>query len=776
MSLAPGTRLGEYEIVGFIDAGGMGEVYRARDPRIGREVAIKVLPASFSSDAARVRRFEQEARAAGVLNHPNLLTIYELGTHNGSPFIVSELLDGSTLRSRLAGGPFSQERAVRYAIQIANGLAAAHAKGILHRDLKPENIFITADERVKILDFGLVKLTQPDSNDKTLPKTANGVVAGTPAYMSPEQVRGESVDARSDIFALGTILYEMLSGRQPFRGGSAVETMHAVLSADTPSLESVSPSLQRVVRHCLEKNAEGRVQSARDLAFELQTISDFAEKHTVRPRRRAWIVPAVVVVVVMAAVVWKLRPPAILGAPPPIDSLAVLPFVNATNDPKSDYLSDGVTESIINSMSQLPQLKVMSRSTMFRFKGKNADPQDVGSQLKVKAVVAGRVAQLADRLTIEAELVNVSDGTQLWGEQYTRRFSDIFAIQEEIARDISQKLRLRLTGDQQRRLTKRFTADPEAYAFYLKGRYYWSKRTGGDLETAIRYFQQAIDRDPGYALAYVGLADSTAVLPEYTEADASETRKRARAFVEKALQIDDEVGEAHATAGLLASYDWRWNAAEEQYRRAIQLDPNYATTYHWYAIHLLCMRRFDEALAATRRARELDPLSLIIQVNQAIVQWSSGRQSESMATFRSGLQTDPAYAGLHLWLGHYLVSTGDLREGMAELSRSDELFHGRSKDARAALAYAYVQAGELQKAKTIAMELERDFRARRCPPFFVALAYAGFDEKRAVDWLRQALADHDQYLRFMNVNPELVRIRRSVQGQEILRAMGLPAG
>src|SRR5438270_12903526 len=594
MSLAPGTRIGEYEIVGLLGSGGMGEVYRTRDPRIGREVAVKVLPTSFAADRSRIARFEQEARAAGVLNHPNLLTIYELGTHDGSPFIVSELLEGQTLRSSLSAGAIPQQRAIGYAIQIANGLAAAHAKGILHRDLKPENIFITTDERVKILDFGLAKLLAPDFDAQTLHKTAPGVIAGTPAYMSPEQVRGEEVDARSDIFALGAILYEMLSGRPAFRGASAVDTMHSVLSSDPPPTD-VNPSLQRVLRHCLEKNRELRAHSARDVAYELETVSGFHERPA--RRRSIWLAAVLIAGAVLTAalLLWR-RPHQTPPATESIDSLAVLPFVNATNDPKSDYLSDGVTDSITNSIAQLPQVKVMSHSTMFRFKGKNVDPQEVGRQLNVRAVLAGRVSQLANRLTVQAELVNVADGSQLWGEQYNRQLSDIFAIEEEIARDISQKLRLRLTGAQEQRLTRRYTADVQAYELYLKGRQFWNKRTPADIQQAARYFQQALDRDHHYALAYAGLADTYALFTQYVDASVPDALQKAKDAADKALEIDPALGEAHATLGLIADSEWHWDVAEEHFRRAIELNPNYATAYQWYGLHLVTMGRPQAAV------------------------------------------------------------------------------------------------------------------------------------------------------------------------------------
>ncbi|PYQ57571.1 MAG: hypothetical protein DMF58_17995 [Acidobacteria bacterium] len=749
MRLTPGTRIGEYEIVGLLGAGGMGEVYRARDPRIGREVAIKVLPASFAADRERIARFEQEARAAGVLNHPNLLTIYELGTHDGSPFIVSELLEGLTLRSRLAAGAISERRAVEYAIEIANGLAAAHAKGILHGDLKPENIFITSDERVKILDFGLAKLTQVEFDEQTLHKTAPGVVAGTPAYMSPEQVRGEAVDVRSDVFALGTILYEMLGGRHPFRAASSAETMHEVLAADPPPIEKLSPSLQRVLRHCLEKNRELRAHSARDLAFELQTVSGFHESPSPR-RRTAWIAIAALVIV-LAAVVWFAQRPHVSGAArSAIDSLAVLPFVNSTNDPKSDYLSDGVTDSIINSMSRLPQIKVMSQSTMFRFKGKKVDPQEVGRQLKVRAVVAGRVTQLADHLTVEAELVDVQDGSQLWGEQYNRRLSDIFGIEEELARDISQKLRLRLTGQQEQRLTKRYTADMKAYELYVKGREHWNKRTAADLEAAVQDFEQAIARDPNYALAYAGLADAYALLPYYADVSNTAARQNAKSAATKALQIDDQLGEAHATLGLLSDEELDWGTDENHFRRAIELNPNYATAYQWYSGHLAAQRRFPQALSMIERAEAVDPLSSIIKVWLGIANWHTGKRPKAFAVYQEALRTDPNYAQLHLYFGRFLFTDGQSSQGLKEIETADTLYGGRNPDARAALAYALGASGKREKASSIARELEALHRANRCPAYVVAEAYGGFDDDAAARWLRRAADERDPLLQYIN--------------------------
>jgi len=591
--------------------------------------------------------------------------------------------------------------------------------------------------------------------------------------MSPEQVRGEAVDARSDIFAIGTILYEMLSGRPAFRGPSSVETMHCVLNSDPPPID-VNPALHRVLRHCLEKNRELRAHSARDVAYELDTVSGFHDLPT--RGRSVWLATALIAFAAFAAallLLWR-RPQQAPAAAVAIDSLAVLPFVNATSDPRSDYLSDGVTDSIINSLSQLPQIKVMSQSTMFRFKGKKIDPQEAGHQLKVRAVVAGRVTQLADHLSVQAELVNVDDGSQLWGEQYNRRLSDIFAIEEELARDISQKLRLRLTGRQQQRLTKRFTDDTKAYELYVKGRENWNKRTAADLAAAIRYFQQAIDRDPNYALAYAGLADSYAVLPDYADVSAVDVARKAKAAATKALEIDDQLGEAHATLGTLSDYDWEWSAAEKQYRRAIELSPNYATAFQWYALHLVTQSRFAEAVPMIERAEAVDPLSLIIKVNVGLINWRVGNKEKALHAFRDGLQADPTYAEMHEYLGRFLFADGQRSEGLHELETADSLNGGRNPEARAALAYAVGVSSDKEKARSIAAELEALHRANQCPALIVAVAYGGLDNAVAARWLRRALAEHDSNLAEINITPELDDIRKTPIGAEIIQKMGLP--
>ena len=532
MALETGSRLGPYEIVGLLASGAMGEVYRARDPRLEREVAIKVLLEEVA-DRKQLGRFEQEARAAGALNHPNVLAVHDVGTHDGTPYVVSELLEGQTLRARLEGGALPVRKALDYALQIAHGLAAAHDKGIVHRDLKPDNVFVTNDGRIKILDFGLAKLTRPtplvrEGDQGTGPRaTESGVVLGTVGFMSPEQVRGEAVDHRSDIFSFGALLYEMLTGVRAFRRDSAVETMNAILKEDPPEVSrtgrGISPGVARLVSRCLEKRAGDRFHSAHDLALALEAVSSGVSGTVGRGRsslgRRSRgqcdealqegspgdLATMVLVAVGLYRGLVRSPAPAVVGA---IDSVAVLPFENVGGDPDREYLSDGVAEALLNALSRLPDLKVIARSTSFRFRGKEVDPRQVGRDLKVGAVLTGRVSQRGDTLVIGAELVDVAQGTQLWGERYNTRMADISALQEDIARDISRKLRRKVAARDETSLTTRHTENSEAYRLYLLSRYHYSTSTPEGLKRAVEYAQQSIEKDPTYAPAYTALANS----------------------------------------------------------------------------------------------------------------------------------------------------------------------------------------------------------------------------------------------------------------------------
>ncbi|HJW14110.1 MAG TPA: protein kinase, partial [Thermoanaerobaculia bacterium] len=678
----------------------MGEVYRARDTRLEREVAVKVLPERLARDAELVRRFEREARAVAALSHPNILTIYDVGTHGEVSYVVTELLDGDTLAARLAPGPLPWPAAVAIAMAVAEGLSAAHARGIIHRDLKPENIFLTSDGRVKILDFGLArrKLAASRPEETSAPTEAAltdpGWVMGTAAYMSPEQARGEPAEAPSDIFSLGCVLFEAASGHRPFRGKTPAETMASILRDPAPRLSEVKPDVPEeisvLIAHCLEKEPEDRFQSARDLAFALRAAREAAAapKTTSGRQRRA------------------------------IDSIAILPFANASGDPEAEYLSDGITETIISQLSRLPHLRVMARSTVFRYKGSGVDPIAAGRELKVGAVVTGRVFHRGDDLVIKTELVDLADGSQLWGERHARKIADVLAIENEIAERISESLRLKLTGEEKEQLVRRSTESQEAYRLYLRGRFFWNKRTEEGLRRGIEYFRQAIEVDPDYAVAYLGIAHTYAVLGFHAIAPPSEAFPRAKAAALKALEIDPSLAEARAPlAYALHYYDWNWNESEKEYRRCLEAAPQDATAHNYYASLLTSLGRFEEALKEWRRAQEVDPLSLIIRAATGWFFYLARRYDEAIREAKTALEMDPTFAVARRVLGLSFQKTSRPDEAIEELRKAVEL-SGGSTQYLADLGRAFATAGREEQARKTLEELEEVSKSRYVSPYF----------------------------------------------------------
>jgi len=667
--LTGGQSLGRYKILKQIGKGGMGEVYLSEDTRLRRQVALKVLPENIASDKERLLRFEREAYSASALNHPNILTIFEFGTENEVHFIATEYVEGETLREAINAGEMSLTDAVNIAEQTAFALSAAHAASIIHRDIKPENIMIRRDGIVKILDFGLAKLLQEKTENidteaatRAQVKTQVGMILGTVAYMSPEQARGKETDARTDIWSLGVLLYEMLSGKQPFSGETASDTIASTLTSEPVPLDehNAPAELQRIVKKTLQKSAGERYQTAKDLLVDLRQLKKRLEidaeiertespnegkantqlinatttdktPHAVssaeyitseiKQHKRGFAIGLIILLLATIGVgswFYVNRDSSNYPNAAPIESIAVMPFVNASGNSDMEYLSDGMTESLITSLSQLPKLNVKARSSVFHYKGKEIKPNKVGQELSVQAILTGRVVQRGEQLTLSLELVDTKTENVLWSEQYNRKQTDLVSLQNEIVRDVSNKLRTKLSGSDEQRLTKNYTENTEAYQLYLKGRYQLNKRTEEDFKRGIEFFKQAIEQDPNYALAYAGLAEAYNQMGLWTTLPPSESFPKAKAAAERALQLDDTLAEAHtALAFTKFQYEWDFTGAERESQRAISLNPSYAAAreLHGYQMYLANPHRFDEAIRELKTAQEIDPLSLSVGFN-----------------------------------------------------------------------------------------------------------------------------------------------------------------
>ncbi|HYI09779.1 MAG TPA: protein kinase [Thermoanaerobaculia bacterium] len=790
MSLPSGTRLGPYEILQPIGSGGMGDVYRARDSRLDRDVAVKVLPDRYGRDIEARQRFEREAKAVAALAHPNILSIHDYGSTDEAAYSVTELLEGQTLRQRLNEGPMVWRKVVEIGSALADGLAAAHAKGIIHRDLKPENVFLTDDGRVKILDFGIAQLVRqepqdPNADPTTMPtapmKTDPHTVVGTAGYMAPEQLRGEPVDATADIFSLGCVLYEMATGKAAFLRRTVIDSLSAILT-DTPDVFTTSQrlipfELARVIQRCMEKSPAQRFQSARDLSFALRAIGTSTtltfEAPAERQRRTIlWgSIAALIILVTGAYVYYATRNT--LGElrivrdekPDPsaarvIRSIAILPFVNATGDREAEYLSDGITETLINTLAQVPGLRVMSRTSVFHYKSKAPNPAGVGRDLRVSAVVIGRVEAVGDRLVISAELVDTSDNALIWGNRYQTARADLFAIQQSIASEIARMLRLQIGGREQQLLTKRPTTDARAYELYLKGRFQWNKRNAEGLYKAIELFNQAIEIDPQYALAYAGLADCYNLLDIWAGLPTNETFPRAKAAAQRALAIDDQLAEAHTSlAYAIQTYEWDWTAAEREYLRALELNPNYATARQWYAEMLTAAGRFDEAAAQGKKALELDPMSPIIN---AVVVWNSTMARRYDTAIEQGQRTTrlfPDFMPGHAYLGLAYLEAGKPREAIAELKRSQELVD--IVVVHTWLIRAHLAAGDIASARKMVTELEARGKREYLPSYYLAALYGHLgDYDRAFREMDRALKERTGAMVWFGVDPGLDPLRK----------------
>jgi len=775
-------KISHYRIVEKLGAGGMGVVYKAEDTRLHRFVALKFLP-DMEQDAQALERFEREARAASALNHPGICTIYDIGDQNGRPFIAMEFIDGETLRDHIDGKALLLEETLKLGTQIADALDAAHAEGIIHRDIKPANVFITKRGQAKILDFGLAKLVPKgvagadaefggELGDAT---SIVGIISGTPSYMSPEQVRGDSLDRRTDIFSLGLLLYEMATGRQAFSGKTGGMIIEAVLTRPPVPARSIKPDipprLEEIISKALHKDRDLRYQNAAEIRTDLQRLERGADS----------------VHGAMGEVAERVSREARAGnstrqlrargerTSKIIDSLAVLPFENASRDPEHEYLSDGIAGSLINILATVPKLRVMAQSTVLRYKGRGMDPQTLGRELSVRAVLTGRIVQSGESLRIGTELVDVATGSQLWGTQYDRKPGDIFAIQDEISNEISEKLRLKLTRAEKKRLSKRQTEDPEAYRLYLKGRHHWDRWTEDGFYKAIEYFQQAAEKDPGYALAYAGLADSYVLLGWNSYVAPKEAFPKAKMAAMRALRLDPDLGEGHtALAAVLWLHDWQWQEAETEFKRSLALNPAYATANHWYAEFVMTMGRHVEAIERMKESQALDPLSLIISVAIGWAFYLDRRYDEAIEQLRRTVELETHYPVTYWILGLVLRNTGRYELAISEGEKGVNL-SGGSFLMRAALAQTLGTAGETKKAIQILEELTRLSQQKYVSPYFVAGIHVGLGEAdHAIEYLERAYDEHCHWLIYLHIDPGMDGIRSNPRFQELLRRMGLP--
>jgi serine/threonine protein kinase/cytochrome c-type biogenesis protein CcmH/NrfG len=806
-----GQRIGHYRIESLLGRGGMGEVYLAHDEQLGRKVALKILPERLTADETQLNRFKREARTASALNHPNILTVHEIGVDGSRHFIATEFIEGETLRSAMARGRLNLRETLDIGVQVGSALAAAHKSGVLHRDIKPENIMLRPDAYIKVLDFGIAKLVEQKPAaahvDLAMTLTEKGMLLGTTHYMSPEQARGQPVDARTDIWSFGVVLYEMIAGVPPFKGETPSDCIAALLKTEPAPLTLNAPDvpgrLEEIVQKALRKDRDERYQSVDEMLTDLRDVNERLETGEKLPaaappprtmqttssaeyivnemkQHKRGVVMALLLIIVVAGGL------AFYSFSARGDSLAVLPFAyvsagaGSAGDPSSEYLSDGLTEALIYSLSRVPKLKVISRSSTSRYKGKEIDPKTVGRELGVRTIVTGRIMQRGDNLSISAELVSAPENRHIWGEQLERKLSTFLAVPRDIAKEISDHLRVRLTGEDERRVAKRPTENAQAYQLYLQGRYFWAKRDEANLKKSIEYYEQAIAKDLDFALAYSGLANSYHAIADYSSSISSrEWKLRSKAATMKALELDDSIAEVHVNLANVNEQEGNFAGAENEYRRAIELNPNYPTAHQWYSTLLSLLGRQDEALGEARRASELDPLSPVMRAGIAIRFFEARQYDKAIEAIREVIAMDKNYAQAHVMLAENYLEKGMYEEAIAEFETwwklSEEKSPGEAARRAAVLRDAYRTSGPKgywQKELELALE---ETKQKHVEPQILSAAYARLgDKENAFEWLEKAYEAREDMTQ-VPLDPAYDGIRSDSRFADLLRRIGLPS-
>jgi serine/threonine protein kinase/tetratricopeptide (TPR) repeat protein len=823
--ITPGTILSRYRIISKLGAGGMGEVYLAEDTKLDRKVALKILPENPAIEGERMRRFVLEAKAASALNHPNIITIYEIRATSNRHFIAAEYIDGQTLHSRISGQPMSLNAVLDAGIQIASALQAAHEANIIHRDIKPDNVMVRPDGLIKLLDFGIAKVSLPvtpvsphniDSATTIKGGTSPGFIIGTAAYMSPEQAKGVLVDARTDVFSFGVLLYEMLTGRRPFEGETVMDLIGAILHKEPVPVHQLRPDvpaeIERIINKLLRKDTNERYQTIKDVLIDLRDVRKELEfqlklkgtapsgKEKVNTpvssttsvagvqtnssaeylvgeikKHKLGVATLVALLVAAAAVVmYFLAVPRASSSADnsPITSVAVLPFQNKSADPETEYLSDGLAESLIYGLSRLPDLKVSPTSSVFRYKGKEVDAIEIGNELGVNAVMTGRVAQRGEDLTISVELVDVRNKKLLWGEQYDRKLVDLLSTQREIATQITQRLKMKLSRADATLMTRHYAKNSEAYQLYLKGHYYASRYTKEGFNKGIEYFEQAIVKDPNLALAYSGLAFCYLNQTDWVFAP-KESVPKGRQAVENALRIDESLAEAHTMLAMIKlQYDWDWMAAEREFRRAIEINPDYALGRSFLAWHLAAMGRFDESIAEEKRALELDPLSPAVNADLGWDLYLARRYEEAIEQLLKAIDIEPTYWVSHVLLGRCYEQKDRLREAVAEFEKARQI-ENSIPEVMAALGHGYAMSGRRADALKIVSELQERSKREFVPSYSLATVYLGLGRKdEALQYLAKAYDEGSYYMIHLKVEPLLDSVRHDPRFADVVRRVG----